>query len=217
MRRRDILPLIAGLICTGVSFYQLTALGLASFYTLFSIGMALLLSCIYHWLSNRRIFNEWQVVHLAIFCIVMLIVSIGIDQIGMRAGYWEYPHYGRSDQLRKYLFEWAVALYYHFAVLIVGIELFKRTGISEKWAFVWALLVAVTAAGILTESLNLQVYSWKVTSMPVTNYRIGRYFIVFQTVGYWLMALIPFVIYKGVDRLASRSGTDGHERRTARW
>lgn len=114
----------------------------------------------------------------------------------MRVGYWAYPHYGKSDQVRKYIFEWSVALFYHFVALVAGIELFKRRGIDFKRSFILSLLLVVTAVGFLTESLNLQVFSWKVISMPITNLRIGNYFIVFQTIGYWLMALIPYALYR---------------------
>jgi hypothetical protein len=196
MRKRDVIFATTGIVCTVISIYQLTALGLASFYTLFSIGMSLTLTGIYNVFSNVRIFEGWSTVKIAGFWVLMLVVSIVIDSVGMREGYWDYPHYGESDQVRKYIFEWGVALFYHFAALVVGIELFKRKGLEHKSALALSLLFVVTAVGFLTESLNLRVGSWQVISMPITNFRIGDYFLVFQTIGYWLMALIPYALYQ---------------------
>jgi len=38
-------------------------------------------------------------------------------------------------------------------------------------------------------------------SMPFSNFRIGDFFVVFQLIGYPLMALIPFVIYKISEKI----------------
>ncbi|MBT3273066.1 MAG: hypothetical protein HN368_07940 [Spirochaetales bacterium] len=217
MSKRDSLLLAAGIACTAFSVYQLMALGLASFYTLFSIGMTLILTCLSNSLSKKRLFNSWPILHLSVFCLLLLAVSVGIDHIGMRVGYWEYPHYDSSDQFRKYLFEWGVALFYHFAALLVGRELFRKAGFSNKWSFVLSLLIVVTIAGFITESLNLVVYSWRITRMPVTNYRIGKYFLVFQTIGYWLMALIPFGIYRFVEYLVEKSRVENRESSASPW
>ncbi len=198
MRKQDVLLTIAGIICTIFSLYQLIVLGLASFYTLFSVGMTLSLSCAYNYLADKRLFTNWGVGAVALFWMLMILVSIIIDLAGIRAGYWEYPHYGRTDQIRKYIFEWGVALFYHFLTLIIGVEVFKKAGIGPFRSLLFSLLVFVTGIGFITESLNLQVHSWKVTSMPLTNYRVGRYFLVFQTIGYWLMAIIPYLIYQGM-------------------
>ena len=119
----------------------------------------------------------------------------------MHIGYWEYPHYGLSDQVRKYVFEWTIALFYHFVGLVVGIEVLVRLGIERRVAFLISLLVFVTLIGFVTESLNLRVYSWRINRMPISNARVGEYFLVFQTVGYWLMALIPYGLYELTGRL----------------
>lgn len=200
MRKRDLLLAAAGIICTIISIYQQAVLGLASFYTLFSIGMSLTLSGIYHAFSGYRLFRGWSTMHIAGFWLLMLVTSIIIDSVGMRVGYWDYPHYGKSDQVRKYIFEWGVALFYHFVALVAGIELFRKKGLDYKLSLTLSLLLVVTAVGFLTESLNLSVRSWEVISMPITNLRIGNYFLVFQTIGYWLMALIPYALYQVFER-----------------
>ena len=203
MLKRNLVLAAAGIVCTVISLYQLTVLGLASFYTFFSIGMSLFLTGIYHAFSKQRLFSGWSRAQIASFWVLMFIVSIIIDSIGMRVGYWNYPHYGKSDQVRKYVFEWGVALFYHFVALVVGIELFRRKGVDFKLSLTLSLLIVVTAVGLLTESLNLQVSSWQILSMPISNLRIGDYFIVFQTFGYWLMALIPYALYRALERQQS--------------
>ena len=206
MRKRDVWLTIAGIGCTIVSIYQLIVLDLASFYSLFSIGMTLTFSCIYNAVSERRLFFGWRGIHVAIFCMLLIIISLAIDSIGMRVGYWEYPHYGISDQIRKYVFEWGVALFYHFVVLLIGIELFKKVAGDHRWSLILSMVTFVTVIGFVTESLNLEVYSWKVNRMPITNYRIGGYFLMFQTIGYWLMALIPYLLYQAVEWFAGGKG-----------
>jgi hypothetical protein len=208
MGKSNMLLAAVGTICTIISIYQLAVLGLASFYTLFSIGMSLTLTGIYNTFSDDRLFAGWSAAQIASFCALMLIISIFIDSVGMRVGYWDYPHYGKSDQVRKYIFEWAVALFYHFLALVAGIELFKRKGLNYRLCLALSLLLVVTAIGLLTESLNLRVRSWQIIRMPITNLRIGDYFLVFQTIGYWLMALIPYALYQVFERRILQSRID---------
>ena len=204
MRKRDRLLVSAGIICTLLSMYQLIVLELASFYTLFSIGMTLTLSCAYHSLAGKRLFTGWGIGPVAVFWVFMILVSIAIDLTGITAGYWEYPHYGKADQVRKYVFEWGVALFYHFVTLVIGVEVFKKAGVGLIPSLVLSLIVFVTGIGFITESLNLRVYSWRVTSMPLSNYRFGGYFLVFQTIGYWLMAIIPYAVYQSMELTLGR-------------
>ena len=204
MRARDTVLSVGGTCCTLISIYQLIVLDLARFYTLFSIGMSLLLTIIYRKLTKERLFESCRAVHVFMFWVFLLLVSILIDHIGMRIGYWEYPHYGETDQARKYLFEWAAALFYHLLAYLIGAQVFRKMGAETGWAAGLSLVIFVTAIGFITESLNIQVYSWRVTKMPFSNYRIGEYFLVFQTIGYWLMAIIPYTLFAGVRKLATR-------------
>ena len=66
------------------------------------------------------------------------------------------------------------------------------------------MLIVVTPVGFLTESLNLNVYSWRVLNMPFSNFKIGDFFLIFQTLGYWLMALIPYGIYLLIDYIVKK-------------
>jgi hypothetical protein len=161
--------------------------------------MTLTLSCTYNALAEKRLFADWHPRAVAAFCILMVFTSILVDLAGIGAGYWIYPHYGKSDQVRKYIFEWGVALFYHFLALQIGVEILRRVGIRGLSGLLLSLLLFVTLIGFITESLNLKVYSWKVLAMPLSDYRVGDYFVVFQTVGYWLMAAIPYVIYRWTE------------------
>lgn len=196
--------LSTGAACTAVSLYQLIALELAHFYAMFSLGATLILSGLYAFLSHRRVFHGWGIRKIVLFFLLLLSASVVIDRIGMHVGYWEYPHYDADDTVRKYLFEWVVALFYHLVAFVIGIELFERSGANRRTAQVLSLLVVVTAVGFVTESLNLRVYSWRVKRMPLSNAQIGEYYLVFQTVGYWLMALIPYGLMR-LTELVGRS------------
>lgn len=193
--------LIFGLFLLSIALYQNIILDLPYFYALFSIGMFLVLLSLYNTISAETLFENWNFRHLLFFGIVLLVVCIAIDHIGMALGYWEYPHYSDDDELRKYLFEWAVALLYHQVSLLLGMELFRRLRLNDSVVFFLAMIVVVTPVGFITEALNIQVNSWRVLEMPLSNYRIGEYFIVFQTIGYWTMALIPYGIYLLVDAI----------------
>ena len=192
---------IFGLFLLSVALYQNIILDLPYFYALFSLGMFLVLLSLYNTISAETLFSDWSFVDFILFGLVLVVTCIVIDRIGMALGYWEYPHYDEADELRKYLFEWAVALLYHKVSLLLGIELFRRLRISDTAAFLLAMVVIVTPVGFITEALNIQVYSWRVMDMPITNIRIGDYFLVFQTIGYWTMALIPYTVYLFFDEV----------------
>jgi hypothetical protein len=203
MELKDKILLWAGTAITLVSLYQLVGLGLAEFYTLFSIGMSIALAAIYAKLSETALFPNWQTQHYLLFIVGLLAISVVIDRVGMSAGYWEYPHYDAIDTFRKYVFEWAVALFYHLLSLLIGIAAFKKIGLSQVQSFLLSILIVVTLIGFITESLNLQVQSWQIRKMPITNLKFGDYFFIFQTIGYWLMAVIPYTLYVFVGRAAA--------------
>ncbi|MFO7848587.1 MAG: hypothetical protein R6V67_01390 [Spirochaetia bacterium] len=186
---------IFGLFLLSIALYQNIILKLPYFYALFSVGMFLLLLSLYNTLSAETLFKNWDIKSVLLFGFALLAVCVVIDRIGMFLGYWEYPHYTGRDQLRKYIFEWAIALLYHQVSLLLGFELFRRLKFSNTLSFFFAVIVVVTPVGFITEALNLQVYSWRVLKMPFTDFRIGDYFIVFQTIGYWTMAIIPYGLY----------------------
>jgi len=191
--------LIPGVFSLTAALYQNIVLGRPYFYALFSLGMFLLLLSLYNLVADKMLFSEWSIMDVCIFSAFLLFSCLVIDELGMRLGYWEYPHYGPSDDLRKYFLEWAIALLYHMVSLLLGIKLFQRLCDDDATAFLLSIMLVVTPVGFLTESLNQQVNSWRVLSMPFTNLKIGDFFLVFQTVGYWLMALIPYTLYILID------------------
>ena len=196
MSNRKSVFLSTGAICTALSLYQLVVLELAHFYAMFSVGTTILLSLIYRQIARRRVFGGWSVRRIIAFFVLLLCGSIVIDRIGLHIGYWEYPHYGSDDTVRKYIFEWTIALFYHHLALLIGMEVFTRLKLDRRVSILLSMLIFVTLIGFITESLNIRVYSWRVRRMPISNARIGDYFLVFQTVGYWLMAAIPFGLYE---------------------
>ncbi|MGC9311720.1 MAG: hypothetical protein ACP5IA_03435 [Sediminispirochaetaceae bacterium] len=202
-------PICAGLFILGgfslaVALYQNFVLERPYFYALFSLGMFLVLLSLYNRISREMLFAGWTFMDAVVFTIFLLLTCLIIDNIGMRLGYWEYPHYGPADDVRKYFLEWGIALLYHMVSLQVGAKLFQKFFPRESAAVLFSLLFIVTPVGFLTESLNLQVYSWRVISMPFSNLKIGDFFLIFQTIGYWLMALIPYTLYLIVDQAVRR-------------
>ena len=81
MRNRDLALTIGGTCCTLISIYQLTVLGLASFYTLFSIGMSLLLTLIYRRVAKEKLFESWKTIHVFAFWLLLLLVSVIMNPI----------------------------------------------------------------------------------------------------------------------------------------
>lgn len=194
-----------------IALYQNIILDLPYFYALFSLGMFIILLSLYNTIAASALFASWRKRDIALFTISLLLLCVLIDHTGMRLGYWEYPFYDETDELRKYLLEWAIALLYHMVSLLLGVQLFQRMLKHQTWAFFLSMVVVVTPVGLLTEALNLNVYSWRVLQMPLSNLKIGNFFIVFQTIGYWLMAIIPYALYLLFDLLAQRRGdTQNH-------
>ncbi|MEJ2267771.1 MAG: hypothetical protein P8X70_01705 [Nanoarchaeota archaeon] len=83
---------------------------------------------------------------------------------------------------------------------MIGLDIFEKK-FSFWIAFVLSLIIFVISLGFLTEYINLFSDSWIVLSMPFSNFKIGDFFIIFQFIGYPLMAIIPFIIYKISERI----------------
>jgi len=199
--------LITGTFILTIALYQNIFLDLPYFYALFSLGMFVILMALYNAFAATSLFENWRGRDILFFSIILLISCVGIDNLGMYLGYWEYPHYDSSDDLRKYFLEWAVALLYHMVSLLIGIELFQKAKLHQTSAFFLSMLIVVTPVGFLTETLNLNVYSWRVLRMPFSNFKIGDFFLIFQTLGYWLMALIPYGLYLLIDYIVKKRRT----------
>lgn len=187
----------AGLVITGIILALFSQE--AHFYTFFSIGLFLIFLEVYKEIVHKKLFTRWTHAEYVVFWVVLLAVSIIIDSIGIRLGYWYYPSYSTlADNVAKFIFEWCVALMYVTLSFCIGAAILKKHKVRTWLAYVGALVVFVVPIGLITEYLNHAASSWIITGMPFSDYAIEGYFIVFQTIGYWIMALIPWVIYKFV-------------------
>ena len=170
------------------------------FYTFFSIGLTLIAFQFYNSISKKKLFNKWKIKQYILFGVLLIIISIVIDRMGLFFGYWGDQYETLFDEILKYVFEWGVALSYVALTFVIGINLFEKK-FSQKTSSILSLLIFVTLIGLFTEYINHFSNSWTIIKMPFTNYKIGEFFVVFQTIGYWLMAIIPLIIYKFTNKL----------------
>lgn len=166
------------------------------FYTFFSVGAFIILLEIYNSISEEKLFKGWKQKNFFIFFILLFVIFIIIDKLGIFLGYWTYQYTTILDEILKYVFEWVVAHLYIMLGFMIGIVFFQKKGCSFSKSVILSLVTFSTLIGLFTEYINSFSNSWEVLSMPITNYKIGNFFIIFQTIGYWLMAIIPFTIYK---------------------
>ncbi len=171
------------------------------YYTFFSIGAFLILLTIYNSISKKSLFNKWKINQYFLFATIMIILSIILDKIGISLNYWTYKYNSIFDEILKYLFEWALAMTYIMISFLIGIKIFEKAKLNKKLSSVLSILIFVTATGLITEFFNHFSNSWIILKMPVTNFSINGYFIIFQTIGYWLMSLITLFIYKRIAKL----------------
>lgn len=172
------------------------------FYTPFSLGFSIIFLIVHRRMEGRNVFGHWPFKSFVVFFTLLIFASIAIDITGLQLGYWTYPHYSSLfDDILKYIFEWAAALFYIFMSFVIGADVFEKMGIRKSLAHILSLVIFVTLAGFVTEFLNLYMYSWQILKMPFTNWNINGYFIVFQTLGYWSMALVTYAFYFVVERV----------------
>lgn len=183
----------AGLLFLGV--YLSISFGEPHFFTPFSLGLGIIIYQIYNTISRDKVFHNWKIKEYLFFGISLTVVSVIIDKIGMALGYWEYQYVTLIDEVIKYLFEWTIPLVVSMLFFLMGVILLQRK-VSYNLAFILSLFTFVIAQGLFIEYINHFSDSWKILSMPITSYAVGGYFLIFQTIGYWLMALIPFAVYK---------------------
>lgn len=196
------MKVLVGALLTLLGVYMAVALHEPHFYTPFSIGMAVLFESWYRHLTGRGLFVGWRVGTQVIFWIILLLVSIGVDQAGVHLGYWIYPAYtSLGDEVIKFVFEWTVALCYVGLAFGIGFTYLKRAKVGTLASLVGAFVFFLFPIGLLTDYLNLFADSWVVLKMPFTNLSIGGFFVIFQTVGYAVMAFITLSLYWSVSLL----------------
>jgi len=170
------------------------------FYTFFSVGLFLIFLQIYNSLSEKKLFHKWGEEKYVVFIILILGFSVLADRIGLFLGFWEYQYISQFDEIIKYIFEWGFALLYITLSFMIGTKLFEKI-VNKKIAWIFSILTAVILIGIFTEFINIFPYSWRILAMPFTNVQVWEFFVIHQTIGYMIMAIIPFAIYKFVERL----------------
>jgi len=168
------------------------------FYTFFSLGFLIIFYNIYQSIKKEKLLRNKK--EFLLFSVILLVECILIDQVGMYLGYWTYQYTSFFDNLIKYIFEWAIPFVYSMLLLMTGKEIFKKK-FNERTSFVLSLLIFITLFGLFTEYINLFSDSWIVLDMPISNYKVGEFFVVFQTIGYWLISFIPWITYKMVKRI----------------
>ncbi len=193
--------LLVGILLVILGIIQAVAFSDPHFYTAFSVGLTMLMLSIYRLMFKKDFFKGWSTGQFTLYIVASLVACIIIDQIGISLGYWHYPKYsGLLDEGLKYFFEWFVAFQYLMLAFVICREFIYKTT-QNLLLSILVGLVGVSIVGLFTEFLNHSASSWQVLSMPITNLKIGSYFIVFQTIGYWLTALIPLFIYSFVAKL----------------
>ena len=200
MKNNSKLNYILGIIFLLIGVYLSIFQKEPHFYTFFSVGAFLILFQYQKSNFKKPLFKNWKTKQYLLFGVLIIITSIVIDQIGLSLGYWEYQYETLFDEILKYVFEWGVALVYFMLILVIGKNIFEKK-FSKNTSLILSLLIFVTLAGLFTEYVNHFSNSWMILKMPLINYKIGGFFVFFQTIGYWLMAIIPFIIYKFIEKL----------------
>ena len=196
MKTKYLIGIVFLLVGIYLSIFQFES----HFYTFFSIGLFLIFLEYYNSSNKNKLFKKWNDKQFILFSILLIVFSVITDRIGLFLNYWEYQYLTLFDEILKYIFEWGIALLYIMIFFMIGINIFEKK-FSKKLSLILSLLIFVTLIGFFTEFINSFSYSWKILSMPLTNYKIGNYFIVFQTIGYWIMAIVSFTMYKFINKL----------------
>jgi hypothetical protein len=170
------------------------------FYTPFSIGMLILLIIFYNFILKKNFFRDWTIKRYIFFFVILFLICIIIDKIGLFLGYWKYQYSTFFDEILKYLFEWMAPLFYFMFALMIGLKVFEKK-VSYNFAFILSLILFVIPLGLFTEFINHFSNSWIILSMPFSNFKIGNFFVVFQIIGYPLMAIITFIIYRLSEKI----------------
>lgn len=199
-KKRNLFLLVIGILLVLSGIYLSVFKKEPHFYTPFSIGILIMLFAVYNFISKKNLFDKWQLKQYFIFSAGLIFACIIIDKIGLSLSYWTDNYVLFFDIIIKYIFEWAVPFVYLMFGLIIGMKVFEKK-FDYRIAFVLSLIFFVIPLGFFTEWINLFSHSWTVLSMPISNFKIKNFFIIFQIIGYPIMAIVPFVIYKLVEKI----------------
>ncbi len=169
------------------------------FYAILSVGILITFWKIYNSTSEKKLFHNFKKTHHFIFWIDLIITSIIIDYIGTKLGYWKGSFMG-IEGILKYPPEWAIPMVSTMIIFLIFKKIFQQKGINKYISAIISLTIFVTLFGIGIEYLNSFGQAWTIQSMPLTNIKIGNYYLIFQTIGFWIIALIPFIEYKLIQK-----------------
>lgn len=164
------------------------------FYMIFSLGFLILTWKTYNKISRKKFFKNFKPKHQIFFWTLLIIASILADYLGTILGYWEGAFFTSFELTIKYIFQWAIPFTGIMFFILIGKKILEKQ-FSKPFAFILAVLIFGTTIGFTMEYLNQFAHSWTILEMPITNQRIGNFFLFFQTIGYWIMGIIPYTIY----------------------
>jgi len=183
---------LSGIILLLIGIYMSIFLHNPHFYTPFSVGLFILTLNIYNSLAKKTLFNKWKSKQYALFSIMLIIACIIVDQIGMYLNFWNYPSYTSwIDEIIKIIFEYSVPFMYFMLILLIGAILIRKLGVEKHLSFVLSLLILIPLTLFATEYVNNFSNSWQVTG--ISN-------LIWFSIGSWLMAIIPLIIYKITEK-----------------
>lgn len=191
--KTKILTYLIGIILFLFGIYMSVSLKNPHFYTPFSIGLFIITLNIYNSLAKKPLFNKWKAKQYTLFSIMLIIACFIIDEIGIYLNFWNYPNYSTiTDEILKILFEYAVPFLYFMLILLIGTILIRKLRINNHLSFILSLLILVPLALLFTEVINYFSSSWQVTGIPS---------IIWFSIGSWLMAIVPLIIYKITEKI----------------
>lgn len=193
-------------LLTGVFFFVLGVIRSVvysdpHFYSYLSIGLVILSFLAYIYYTGSNPFESWSYKEFISYSLLLLLFAFITDYLGVNVfGFWEYPFYDSllNWSVQKTL-EFALPLVYIQLFFMLGCRFFEKRGVNEYMAIVLSLLTFSIATGVLTEFVNSYADSWRILSMPISNAEIAGFSVVFTTIGYWIMALVPYAFYLVIE------------------
>lgn len=172
------------------------------FYAPFSVGLALLGWAILQWL-RIKMFSGWGWPQYVTFFAGLLAFAFLADWLGMKLDYWIYPNYHTIfDWTIQKLFEFVVPMLSLFFILKIGLELWAKHT-ARTLALAASLVTFILPLAVATQYLGSLAHSWVVLKMPLTSASLGPFSVIFTTVGYWILASVPYTIYHAVNLVSS--------------
>ncbi len=169
------------------------------FYSVFSLGILIVSWKIYNSISEKPLFHKFKTKHHLIFWIDIIIISIIIDYIGTKIGYWKVSFVG-MEGIIKYFPHWAIPMVSLMIIFLIFKKVLEKKKTNKIISPIISLTIPITILGIVSEYLNFFGNAWLIQSMPITDIKIGPYYLIFQTIGFWILTLIPYIEYKLIKK-----------------